>query len=194
MYNTCVPIINTNIQIGSGTAAGNSIFPAYGLYNYSHEMFIYTAAQIGGEKQITGIQLNMASYTRGYTFINQKIKLAYTTDIEFGTSVQILNTNGDITGVAGVTNITTVKNTFTFTITASGWININFDTPFCYNGIDNLLLIWENRDGSWTTGYGNTRVSTPVGFQSWYKYQDSSYPTGYGTRDSTGKPNIKLNY
>jgi len=190
----CTAVVGTNIQVGTGTSTDNR-YPAYGLYDYSHQMFMYTSAQIGsGQKQITGISFNMASYTVPYTFLNQTLKLAHCTDVQFGTSVQILNTNGDISGVNGVTDLTIVKANFTWTINPNGWRTVNFDTNFCYNGTSTLLVIWENRDGSWTTGYGTAQTSVPTGFQSWYKEQDTTYPTGFGTRNSAKRPNIRLNY
>ena len=191
---SCSPVVGTNVQVGTGTATDNK-YPTWGLYNYGQTMFMYTAAQIGsGIKQITGLQFNFASYTVPYNFANQTIKLAHCTDTQFGSSVQILNTNGDISGVAGVANLTTCRANFTFTISANGWVTITFTTNFCYNGVDTLLVIWENRDGSWTSGYGTGQCNTPTGFQSWYKFADPAYPTGFGTRDSSVRPNIRLNY
>ena len=41
---------------------------------------------------------------------------------------------------------------------AAGWKTIVLDTPFAYNGVDNLLVCFDNNTGSWTS----TR--------NWYSY------------------------
>ena len=166
-------------------------YPAYGLYDYSHSMFIIRASEIGsGSKLLHGLQIEMAGFTGGYTFANQTIKLAHTSDLEFGDNVKV-----DLTNINNVTNLTTVKANFDWNIGSSGFQTITFDTNFEYNGSDSLLIIWENRDGNWNSGFGwsecwfdNTYVD------SWYKYQDNSYPSGYGTKDLSYRPNFKLNY
>lgn len=179
-----------------GTIVGTtnvSDYPAYGLYNYSHTMFILKQSELTEQRNITGLKIHMAGYSTGYTFNNQTIKLAHITDSQFGTNVQITNTNGDVSGIAGLKDLQTVK-TFNWTVT-SGYNNINFDSKFCYNGIDNLLIIWMNKDGSWQSGYGWAEChSTSAQFLSWYKQNDASYPTGFGTRNSSTRPNMKINY
>ena len=156
-------------------------------------MFILKQSELTEQRNITGLQIHMAGYSTGYTFNNQTIKLAHITDSQFGTNVQITNTNGDVSGIAGLKDLQTVK-VFNWTVT-SGYNNINFDSKFCYNGVDNLLIIWMNKDGSWQSGYGWAEChSTSTQFLSWYKQNDASYPTGFGTRNSATRPNMKINY
>lgn len=182
------------LQLGTIEGTTNvSDYPAYGLYNYSHTMFILKQSELTEQRNITGLQIHMAGYSTGYTFNNQTIKLAHINDAQFGTNVQITNTNGDVSGIAGLKDLQTVK-TFNWTVT-SGYNNINFDSKFCYNGVDNLLIIWMNKDGSWQSGYGWAEChSTSAQFLSWYKQLDASYPTGFGTRNSATRPNMKINY
>jgi len=188
----CAPIKNLQWLTAQGTT-NVSEYPAYGLFDFSHTMFILKQSELGAEKQITGLQIHMAGYSPSYTYNNQTIKMAHITDSQFGSSVQITNTNGDVIGIGGLKDILPVK-TFNWTVT-SGFNNINFDKNFCYNGSDNLLIIWINKDGNWTSGYGWAEChSTSSQFLSWYKQQDTTYPTGFGTRNSATRPNIKLNY
>lgn len=188
----CAAITGTTTQYGvsSGT---DSRYPAYGLYNYSHQMFLFTQAEIGSAKQITGIQFYMSGYTGGYTMTNQTLKIYHTTDAIFGTSVQITNTNGDVSGI-NQTDLTTCRSGFTWTPVNNTWNTVTFTTNFCYDGIKNLVIQWESRDGSWTSGYGTAQVNNPVTFKTWYKELDASYPTGFGTRNSASRPNIRLIY
>ena len=191
-YPRCCSVRNLNWVTTEGTS-NVSDYPAYGLYNYSHTMFILKQSELGSQKNITGLQIHMAGYSAGYSYNNQTIKLAHITDSQFGTNVQITNTNGDVSGIAGLKDLQTVK-TFNWSVT-SGYNNINFNSNFCYNGIDNLLIIWMNKDGSWQSGYGWAEChSTSAQFLSWYKQNDASYPTGFGTRNSATRPNMKINY
>lgn len=169
------PITNGSSLIANGT---NNLFeaPAYGLYDYSWSSFIYTAGLIGAARQIRGIEVQVSSFTTPYTFNNQTIKLAHlapaTTQFDATPAVDWSD--------MPVSDVTIVK-VFNFTITANGFIQILFDTNFCYNGTSNLILGWENRDGSWQSGYGwgESIGSTNSGAQ---KAQDLTYPTGNGTR------------
>jgi hypothetical protein len=169
------PITNGSSLIANGT---NNLFeaPAYGLYDYSWSSFIYTAGLIGAPRQIRGIEVQVSSFTTPYTFNNQTIKLAHlapaTTQFDATPAVDWSD--------MPVSDVTIVK-VFNFTITANGFIQILFDTNFCYNGTSNLILGWENRDGNWQSGYGwgESIGSTNSGAQ---KAQDFTYPTGNGTR------------
>lgn len=191
-YPRCCSVRNLNWVTTEGTS-NVSDYPAYGLYNYSHTMFILKQSELGSQKNITGLQIHMAGYSAGYSYNNQTIKLAHITDSQFGTNVQITNTNGDVSGIAGLKDLQTVK-TFNWSVT-SGYNNINFSSNFCYNGVDNLLIIWMNKDASWQSGYGWAEChSTSAQFLSWYKNNDASYPTGLGTRNSSTRPNMKINY
>lgn len=184
---TCAtPITNGSSLIANGTTNLPQA-PAYGLYDYSWSSFIYAAGLIGAARQIRGIEIEIAGFTTPYTFNNQTIKLAHlapaTTQFP---SVPQVNWSD-----LPVSDVTIVK-VFNWTITANGIIQILFDTNFCYNGTSNLIIGWENRDGSWQSGYGwcETANNTSAGA---YKYQDGSYPTGGGTRISQ-QMNLRILY
>ena len=77
------------------------------------------------------------------------------------------------------------------------WFEIVLDTPYNFDPSNgNLLIIWENKDGSYLSGSTTPkcRVSSNNLFNSYNTFQDGSYPldSNYGTRDSTGCPNIQL--
>jgi hypothetical protein len=184
----CSPIVGTTWNSTVGTS-NNSYHPAYGLYDYSQTMMIYRQSDIGsGEKQINSISFELKNYSGGYTLNNQTIKLAHITDSQFGTSVQC-----DLSGIGGLSDLTTVKS---FNWSASnGWVTFTFDDNFCYNGVDNLMIVWENRDGTWASGYGWAEShSTSSQYLTWYVYQDDTYPTGSGWRSSANRPNIRIGY
>lgn len=182
----CVPITNGSSLIVNGTTNINQ-YPAYGLYDYSWVSLIYQQALISVPRQIRGIEIEVSGYTTPYTYLNQTIKMAH---IPGGINVFPASPQVDWSDL-NPTNVTICK-VFNWTISANGIIQILFDQNFCYNGIDNLILGWENRDGSWTSGYGSAKsiASTNRGA---YKNQDGSYPTGTGTRFSY-LMNIRLLY
>lgn len=182
----CVPVVGTNLQVGTGTT---NIFqyPAYGLFDFSWTSMIWNAAEMAGAKQITGIEIEIGGYTVPYTYNNQTIKLAHlapaTTTFDINPAINWSD--------MPVSNVTIVK-TFNWTISTNGWLVINFDTPFCYDGTSNLILGWENRDGSWTSGYGSAE-STLITNKGAYANQDTTYPTGNGSRLSY-RMNIRFKY
>ena len=194
----CTPIQSLTFNANSGTSNLYNA-PVYGLYDYGMSMFLIDQSELGsGEKQLTSISFEAAGFTSPYTVNNQRIQLAHTTDTNLTSSIQITNggsvaTPATFTGV-NFSDLQEVKTPFTWAI-SNGWITVTFDSTFCYNGVDNLLIIWENRDGTWTSGYGwweswfsNTNTET------WYKYQDTTFPTGYGTTNVSYRPNIRLGY
>ena len=185
------PTIQNLVWTSPAGTSNQEKYPAYGYYDYSHSMFIIRASEIGsGSKILHGLEIEVGGYTPGYTFNNQTIKLAHISDLEFGSNVKV-----DLTNINGVSNLTTVKSNFNWTINNSGYQSIDFDTNFEYNGSDSLLIIWENRDANWGSGFGWAECHFDnTYYDSWFKYQDNSYPTGYGTRDQSYRPNFKLKY
>jgi len=167
-------------------------YPAEGYYDYGQSMIIIRASELGtGAKMLHGLEIEVNGYTPGYTFNNQTLKLAHTSDLEFGSNVKT-----DLTNINGLADLTSVKADFTWTINSSGYQTIDFDTNFEYNGTDSLLIIWENRDGSWNPGFGWAECHFDNTYaDSWYKHQDDSYPSSsYGTADQSYRPNIRLKY
>ena len=187
--------------------------PFYGLYDYSQFGVIYTAEEIlnaglnagidlidGGE--ITSLLFEYTGWTNGYTAINQTVKFSHTeaTQIErgpFGGGSSYVYP--DYRHIV-LTNTTTVKANFTFTNPSNeGWEEIGentpgqatgFTTPFYWNGVDNILITWENRDDTWVSGYGYLRGGGDSRrAHSWYS--DYSYPTGSSGTDEEA-PNIQL--
>lgn len=194
----CTPIQSLTFNANSGTS-NLSFAPVYGLYDYGMSMFLIDQSELGsGEKQLTSISFEAAGFTAPYVVNNQRIQLAHTTDTNLTSSINITNggsvaTPATFTGVNN-SDLQEVKTPFTWTI-SNGWLTVTFDTTFCYNGVDNLLIVWENRDGTWVSGYGwweswfdNTNTET------WYKYQDTTFPTGFGTTNVSYRPNIRLGY
>lgn len=185
--NNCVSIQNlTGSTVGGGTST-STFLPAYGLYNYSLGVMLYKPLELGSAKQITGLQILYNSWTVPYNFLNQKITLAHSVQSSFTSTTP----NTDLSNLT-LSDITICESSFTQGITTNGvWLTVIFETPFCYNGVDNVALIWENNDGSWQAGYGTCQASS-VTNSSFYAYWDVTKPVT-GSRTST-RPNIRLIY
>jgi hypothetical protein len=180
------PITNGSSLIANGTL-NNFNTPAYGFYDFSWSSFIYTAGLIGAARQIRGIEIEVSGYTTPYTFNNQTIKMAHlapaTTQFDAAPAIDWSD--------MPVSNVTIVK-VFNWVISANGIIQILFDTNFCYNGTSNLIIGWENRDGTWTSGYGSGKTISSTNSGA-FAEQDNTYPTGNGTRISN-RMNLRILY
>jgi hypothetical protein len=193
-----------DVEIGTGTIQQPE-YPSYFYYDYGYFGQIYTSAEVGVSQPvtITAIRFNMGESGGAETMLNQTLKFAQCNKNQFE-----INIRNDFTQVPLQpdpwlsSNIQTVKSNFTWTVPNNGapWIEIQLDTPYLYDPTvtnSNLLIIWENRDGSYTSGANSpwSLCSTSGSlFRSYYDYQDISMPplTAYGTRDNTGRPNIQL--
>jgi hypothetical protein len=198
----CAPIVGTDATIINGTGSVLSYVPYSGYYNYSLGVWLMTASELGSAKQFTGLQLSKA-YTEpsGITQLNQTIKIYHTTATELPSTINTSGTFGSSLTLNGVnaflpvSDETTVLNSSWYQTASSGWKNLNFSSNFCYNGTDNVVVMWVNNDGAYdVTNYpfwdvDSTSASTNRG--GW-QYSDSSGPTSV-SRNSQ-RPHLKLNY
>ena len=202
----------TTIEIIKGTSSIRYA-PLYGLYDYSQFGIIYTKDEIfnagieadielttGGN--ISSLFFQYTGWYTNYTAINQTVKFSHTnaTQIErgpFGSGSSYVNP--DYRHII-TSNETTVKKDFTFTNPANeDWEEIGentrgqttgFSSPFKWNGKDNILISWENRDDTWVSGYGYLRGGGDSRrAHSWYS--DNSYPTS-SSGNNVSAPNIRL--
>lgn len=183
---TTPPIIGGVLQIGTGsTRVYNMILN--GSDNYGKTGVIWTAAELGAAKTITQIDLYFRSYGTPRTFPNQVIKMALVDQAIFDSAPDM--SFADLT----VSGLITAKPAFTFSLpTNNQWYTFVFTTPFVYDGVKNLMLIWENNMGSWNADSGGNDGSTVANTVA--SKAGATYPiTGNGTR-SSNRPNIKIHY
>ena len=196
--------IKTNFENEIGTGAGHAPkYPCYFYYDFGFFAQIYSDTElgIGAPVWIKGVRFEMYEAGAQESVNNQTLKLGQVNQVEFKSNVRNDMTQSPFVDFS-TSNITTVKSSFTWTIpptTVAFWKEIIFDTPFRYDPTianSHLLLVWENRDGSYTTGSTSpwSVVSSNSTYRSYYDYQDNSMPptTDYGTRDSTGRPNAQF--
>ena len=112
------------ITIGTGASSG--MFPMYRVD--SRTQVIYLASEIGNSGTITALALDVTDIP-SWTLNNWTIRMKHTTMSEYSTC--LLEPN-DATWTVVYQNYERINNT--------GWKNFELQTPFEYNGIDNLLV------------------------------------------------------
>ena len=187
------PQVNTTI--GTETLSRPE-YPTSIYWDYGTHMYIYDNAEIGIARTIVAISFNMAKGAANFIANNQTLKLFHTTD-----SVFTQATLNDMTNV-NVSDLTTVNSNFTWTVDATdGWKRVDFPTHFPYNGNDNLVIRWENNDGSWVGTSTNPEALSsavvPSAYKSFYQYQDFAQFEGtdagsMNTTHNDERPNIIL--
>lgn len=162
-------------------------------YDYSFAAMIVLQSELGSSKTIDSIEFRVDNISSNFTANNQKIIMGHITETSFAGNTP----NVDLTDYT-VSDKTTVLNTFSKSYTTADndtWIVFDLTTAnFNYNGTDSLVIMWENKDGSYTFTGPNTYFDTSFGINlTAHKRTDSSYPSGacYSTNE---RPIMKINY
>ena len=178
-------IINTTFEPTTNTYGYD---PLDSSYVDSRTELIYLQSEIGGAKLIKKLALNI-HIIPGQILNNFTIRMQHTTLNQFSSSLPEIINSGWTTVYQNNENIST-----------GGWRYFSFQTPFDYNGADNLLIDFSfNNSSSSTKGAcfisntGATRsltLKSPTGSHGdpldWTIYTIGSYwPSGY-------VPNLKL--
>ena len=190
------PIVPQSVQIGLTGTKNIEDTPLDGLYDYSQCGMIYLSSQLSAiaNKQITAIEFQYNGWGTNYTVIKQTIKMGHShTTTDYFNSSEPINYVGTLIG-----SLDTVKNSFTFSDIGTGggstWIKHDFDNYFTYNGTDNLLISWENRDGTGASGHGwvEGNISSGRTVANWW--MDNSYPTSASNQTKDIQPNLIIHY
>ena len=110
--------------INSGTD-GENHHPFYGLYDYSHNMYIFDKADFGNqEKEIFELTFELSSYGQDYVYHDLTIKMAHTSDSEFKSNARV-----DLSNI-NYSELTTCVSDYDLEINSDGYITIPFSTSF----------------------------------------------------------------
>ena len=176
-------------QVGSGTS-DLPFVPAYGLYDYSQAGMIYLASELSAAgltigSEITEISFQFSGWSTGYTLNNQIIKMSHSTSSSFP------NPGFPDYRTMGLRDTEIVKGPFTWTCPSSeDWELFPLTTSFIWDGSSNIVISWENLDGSWTSGYGKLKGDF-ISNRSHSWFQDNDYPTSSSGWDGY-RPNVKF--
>lgn len=123
------------VEVGQATTTNNYL-PSYNYYNYSLTQQIYTAAEIGTAGTINSIAFYNGGEekTRTYDFY-----LKHTTKSSFSSKTDWVTVSSSDKVFSG-----------SVTMAANAWTFINFNTPFVYDGVSNLLLVADDNSGAYT--------------------------------------------
>lgn len=181
MADRCAAIKNQTTTIGTGTT-NDYDFPFDGIFDYSFTAIIILQSELASfldsRKQLTSIQFDAGGFTTPYTVNNQDIYIGHIQESQFPSTAKI-----DLSDVT-ITDYTKVVDAQTLTVTSNDWTGLTFDTNFCYNGTDNIIVVWWNRDGSWTSGNGYAECDSTKTNRGLDAQNDGSEPTGTANRSS----------
>ena len=169
------------VIIGTGTYSEYYV-PFYGYYDYAWSATIYLNSEIGTSADIKKISYYVDNTPSSYVTNNQKIYMCHTGAVTFADSSK-----------PDPSSMTLVYDA-SITWNGTGWHEITLSTTFSYDNSQNLLIYYENRDGSYASGYPEWRyTSTSPNCRAKYKYQDTTFPTTSGYR-TYSRPNIRIEY
>ncbi len=121
----------TYVQIGNGTESSSM---PYTVWKYSWAKALYQAEDLDGEKTITHIALESEG---SYDMSNQTVYFKTTSDSELSDSYEEPTTENGYTKV--------YEGNYSV---SEGWNEIELNSPFEYNGTDNIVIYWMNEHGS----------------------------------------------
>lgn len=185
----CAAVQNTTSSaIVNGTSNSNDM-PFEGFWDYSVSGIILLASELGSAKQFTGLEVQKA-YGGSISQQNQTIQLMHVTESQMN-----LYPNVDLSDLT-VSDRTTCYTGSVFIGTIDGaWYGVNFSNNFCYNGTDNVAVLWENRDGVYASSYPTFETSTGSADSNrgMWDYKDNDYALLNPSRVSR-RYNIKFKY
>ncbi|MCB5284632.1 MAG: S8 family serine peptidase [Candidatus Cloacimonetes bacterium] len=166
----------STIIIGEGT--GSQTYPIDRYYNYSGHEAIYLASQIGSVCTIKSLGFYKASG-------------ADVNPIEAVSIYMKQTTASTLTSGAYSTDGYTLVYSGTFPNTAtSGWMEVELNNLFAYDGTSNLAILTVKGFQDWISGYPFWTYTSTTGNQARQNRNDDAQPTSLTA--STNLPNLKL--
>ncbi|MHC4110352.1 MAG: Ser-Thr-rich GPI-anchored membrane family protein, partial [Planctomycetota bacterium] len=149
----------TTVTIGTGTNPWS--YPMRTYYHDSRTQVIYLAGEIGIPGNIKDLALDVA-IAPGQTMNNWTIRMKHTSLDNYSSPYSL-----DATGWTTVYD----ENE---SISSTGWRTFTFETPFAYNGTDNLLVDFSHNNSSYSSN-GYCMASNPGPPRSTNAYSNSVY-------------------
>ncbi|PIZ92421.1 MAG: hypothetical protein COX82_04850 [Candidatus Magasanikbacteria bacterium CG_4_10_14_0_2_um_filter_41_10] len=125
---TSTPVVQTSV--GTATTNNNQL-PVNRCFDYSASEIIYLQSELGGMTgNVTSLDFYKASGEAGVTISGVTIYMKHTSATTLSTGT---------TTLTGYTQV--YSGSFPNTV-ANGWVSVDLDTPFVYNGTDNIELFF----------------------------------------------------
>ena len=164
------------IIIGSGTSS--QTYPLDRYYNYSVHESIYLASEMESSSTIKSIAFYKDSGTDVNEILPVTIYMKHTTDSSLAS------------GAYSTAGFTQVYNGGFLNNAISGWMEVNLDTMFDYNGVSNLQILIIKGNQQWISGYPQWRYSAASPARARQERSDYSQPTELTA--SNNLPNIRF--
>ena len=141
-------VSNSYIQVGTGSGTSQSL-PIYPLYNYGYTQQLYTSDELNGSHTIYSVSFYCQSQSEFSRSV--KIYMGHTETDEFTEGNQWVPASQLTLVYDGQIEVTSMID----------WLLIPLDTPFEYNGTDNLVLAVDDNTGDWISANTNFKCSYP---------------------------------
>ncbi|WP_445722271.1 GEVED domain-containing protein [Flavobacterium sp.] len=154
----------SQVSIGAGNNEAQSV-PFDPYFGYSYTQSIYLASEINASGNINSLQWYFSGTSLLPNCQDITIYLGHSTKTVFAG-----NTDWE-----PVTNLT-ASYTGTIPVTGAGWVTITLDTPFAYNGTDNLIIAVDENMASYDSSSDDFYNSAVTGSRSIYYANDNTNP------------------
>ena len=148
-----ITFTDTNVVVTIGDEASNYTYanmPVVMYYNYSLTQQIYTAAELGNTAGIiTSIAFDYA-YTEPFSMAGMKVYMKNINKTSFDSDTDMVDLSDATMVYDG-----------SFAASEAGWVTLQLQTPFFYNGTSNLLLCCYDPTNGYP-GYDYKFRSTPA--------------------------------
>ena len=176
------------VTIGTDTYNSSNYIPVTTNYNYSLSQQIYRASEIGTEGLIRSISFYYYSF---YELNMPNIKL-YLKNVP-----RIAFASANTSEMEPLTEEDNLVWTGTLSATEKGWVTIDLDRPFAYDGVSNLLVaVWDGTNGHLDNSY--VFLNSASGDKTTIYYYDASNipnpsnPGSYSCSRSEYRNNIQI--
>ena len=162
------------LSIGDGTTIYDYL-PFYGLYGYTYSQQIFDASELGNvPATISSISFDCSQAPSAAKTGNIRIWLGHTTKSTFSTT-------SDYVSPSELTEVMVQSGQFAY---QTGWNKFTFDTPFEYNGRDNLVVAYYEGMNGYNTSKFITHTAS--GTKSIYHYHDNQSNVSYSNPPASG--------
>ncbi len=143
---------------------------------------IYTSSEMGDAKTLTHIAFDKVEGDTDVEILDAEIWVKHTSESTLS--------SGESDNTSGFTKIW--DGTFPNNVT-SGWLEVELETQFEYNGTDNVQFLFKNSDDNYDSDRPYWRYTSTSSTQFTYAQSDISEPTST-TGTLNYKPNVRFQY
>ena len=160
----------TVVTIGTGTNTGQNSLPVKTDWNYFLNQQIFTADEVGMSGAINAISFNYTNSFGAFSMSDIQVYMKHVSTTQFNSSSDMVMVSPSDKVFDG-----------TFSASGAGWVTVNLDTPFLYDGNSNLLICFYTPVANFVCSnnnmfyYTNTYTNTGENIYSSMALYSSSY-------------------